>query len=304
MVRKVVFLQPWCWWGFFTTFGRRPLSARMPCSCERRKTYPMRNSFHVAAVLSLLPLLLSAESKVLTDQDKVEILRGLDSESAKAKVYLPRSKKPLIFECTGKWDQQQWESMGKDQGPAARVGDQVQITAIAFDSDKIVVELNHGFKKGGHWYDHIQAGMGNAGTPVSRGGGGEAGTGTYIAITFPDKVPSLQSADLKKMLAPILDFDPHSATVDYAETLPPEIKAAVKAKKAIEGMDRDQVLLALGKPRAKDRETKDGVELEDWIYGAPPGTITFVTFSGSKVIKVKEEYAGLGGSTVPDLVPH
>jgi hypothetical protein len=54
------------------------------------------------------------------------------------------------------------------------------------------------------------------------------------------------------------------------------------------------VVLALGLPVRKIRETKDGVELEDWIYGAPPGKITFVTFDGNKVVKVKEAYAGLG----------
>ena len=59
-------------------------------------------------------------------------------------------------------------------------------------------------------------------------------------------------------------------------------------------MDRDQVLLAVGHPVHKSRETKDGMELEDWVYGTPPGKITFVTFNGNKVIKVKEAFAGLG----------
>jgi hypothetical protein len=40
------------------------------------------------------------------------------------------------------------------------------------------------------------------------------------------------------------------------------------------------------------------VDTEDWIFGAPPGKITFVTFTGSKVVKVKEQYAGLGSDTV------
>jgi hypothetical protein len=61
-------------------------------------------------------------------------------------------------------------------------------------------------------------------------------------------------------------------------------------------MDRDQVLMALGRPTHKSRETKDGIDYEDWIYGTPPGRVTFVTFSGPKVVKVKETYAGLGGS--------
>ena len=53
----------------------------------------------------------------------------------------------------------------------------------------------------------------------------------------------------------------------------------------------------------KMRETKDGYEQEDWIYGEPPGKLTFVTFRGAKVHKVKDVFAGLGGSTVPATLP-
>ena len=80
-----------------------------------------------------------------------------------------------------------------------------------------------------------------------------------------------------------------SATEQFVETLPPEVQAAVKEKRAIEGMDRDQVLLALGKPRTKVRETKEGVDEEDWIYGLPPGKVTFVTFANGKVLRVKDD---------------
>jgi len=61
-------------------------------------------------------------------------------------------------------------------------------------------------------------------------------------------------------------------------------------------MNRDQVLMAVGRPIRKSRELKEGTEIEDWIYGEPPGRVSFVTFSGDKVIHVKETYAGLGGS--------
>ena len=33
-------------------------------------------------------------------------------------------------------------------------------------------------------------------------------------------------------------------------------------------------------------------------YSESPGKISFVTFAGSKVVKVKDEYAGLGGDVV------
>ena len=105
------------------------------------------------------------------------------------------------------------------------------------------------------------------------------------------------------MLAPVLDFEKHSATEQAIDNMPPEIKQAVKENRAIEGMDRDQVIMAIGKPRTKTREIKDGIETEDWIYGLPPGKITFVTFNGSKVTKVKEAYADVGGSTAAPLPP-
>jgi hypothetical protein len=60
--------------------------------------------------------------------------------------------------------------------------------------------------------------------------------------------------------------------------------------------------MAMGHPLRKYRETKDGVDFEDWIYGEAPGKVTFVTFSGSKVVKVKEQYAGLGIQAAPTHV--
>jgi hypothetical protein len=96
------------------------------------------------------------------------------------------------------------------------------------------------------------------------------------------------------MLAPVLDFDKHSVTEIYSQTLPLEVQVAVKEKRALVGMDREQVVLALGRPSHKSRETKNGVELEDWVYGEAPGKFVFVTFQGDKAIAVKEEYAGLG----------
>jgi len=110
-------------------------------------------------------------------------------------------------------------------------------------------------------------------------------------------------ADVKKILDPILDFEKRSATENYVESLPEPIQAAIKEKRAVEGMNKEQVMIAIGRPRHKMRETKDGEELEEWIYGEPPGKITFVTFKGDKVVKVKDAYAGLGGTTAAPLPP-
>ena len=249
-------------------------------------------------LLAALPLLAGPK---LTPEDRVEIMRGLTAEYATVKQALPRSKKPLVYDSKGTWDKAKWVEAGRENGPAARVGDLVQLTKIEIHHDDIEMEINGGFHPGPKWHERIQVGMGNRTGPVSGGGNGTAGT--VLLLHFEGGVPPLEVKQIKKILVPILDFEKRSATENYLDNLPEPVKAAIKDKRAIEGMDKEQVLIALGRPRHKQRETKDGVELEDWIYGQPPGKITFVTFTGSKVVKVKDAYAGLGGSTAEPLPP-
>ncbi len=239
----------------------------------------------------------------LTEEDRIEIIRGLTAEYATAKVALPRSKKPLRFESSGTYDKAVWADAGKELGPAARVGDLIQVTKVTIENERIVLEINNGVKGRKKWYERVEVGMGGSTRPIGVDQNSSAPSGTYIALTFEGGVPIVKATEIKKMLASVLDFEKHSATEQYVETLPEPVKQAIAAKRAIEGMDRDQVLLAMGRPIRKTRETKDGLDLEDWIYGEAPGRITFVTFGGAKVIKVKESYAGLGGSTAERSTP-
>jgi hypothetical protein len=244
-----------------------------------------------AAVASLC-----ADQKKLTDDQRIELLRGLDAEYATVKVPLPRSHKPLDVQTDGTYDKQAWNELSKQLGPAGRTGDLVKITQVTIEKDAIILQINGGMRAKGAWKDHLSVGMGGAMNPVNGGQNANAPGGTTVALRFNEPIGELTSAEVKKMLAPILDFDKRTVTEQYAETLPPEVKLAIQNKKAMEGMDRDQVIMALGRPVHKSRETKEGVEYEDWIYGTPPGRVTFVTFVGPKVVKVKETYAGLGGS--------
>jgi hypothetical protein len=243
------------------------------------------------AIASLLPSLAFAGNK-LAMEDRIELTRGLMAEYGTVKVLLPRSRKPLEFDAKTGYDKNQWAAIAKESGPAARTGDQVQITKVDLEDDKIVLQINGGFKGGHKWYDNVQVGMG--GTAPIAGNRSNAPGGTSIAILFHQPLEPVKAAAIKKMLATVIDFESHSVTEIYSETLPPKVQQAIKDKRVTEGMNRDQVVMALGRPAHKSRETKDGLELEDWVYGTPPGRITFVTFNGDKVIKVKESYAGLG----------
>lgn len=230
-------------------------------------------------------------------------MRGLSSEYATVRVPLPRSTKPLPIDTNGAVDKEKWDEAAQKGGPAARIGDLVEVTHVSIESDRIVLEINNGAKgKGGHWYDHLEVGMGTSTAPISQQGGTNAPAGTSLALLFNKPLPPLKAADVKKMLAPVLNFEKQTVTENYVEKLPEPVQKAIKENKAIEGMDRDQVLLALGRPRHKERAVAaDGTETEDWIYGDPPGKITFITFAGSKVVRIKEAYADIGGSTAPPL---
>ena len=251
--------------------------------------------------LALIAMAAWAGGRKLTHEDRLEIIRGLSAEYATVKTALPRSKKVLVFSSKGTWDKAKWAEAGKENGPSARVGDIVQVTKVDINGDNIEFEINGGFRTGPKWHERIQVGTGQRTAPIGQGSQGT--NGTLIALEFEGGVPALEVKEFKKLLAPILDFEKRSATENYLDSLPAPMQAAIKEKRAIEGMDKDQVLMAMGRPRHKQRETKDGAELEDWIYGEPPGKISFVTFGNGKVVKVKDAYAGLGGSTAEPLAP-
>lgn len=262
----------------------------------------MRRSGCVLLLLGCLCADAQEKDRKLTDEEKIELIRGLTAEYGTVKVYLPRSKKPLRFSSDGKWDKQEWLDAGREFGAVAKVGELVQITAVDIDSDHIVLEINGGLRTKGKWYERIEGGVGGGSStrPINPGSDSRS-AGTAIGLYFPGRVPPLPATEVKKMLAPLLDFEKRSATENYFDTLPPEVRAAIKEKRVIEGMEKDQVVMALGRPRDRIRESVEGKDLEDWIYGLPPGKITFVTFHNGKVVKVKDSYAGLGGTTAPPL---
>jgi hypothetical protein len=257
-------------------------------------------AFVIITVVSLLPGSAPAGSK-LTNDERIELVRGLTAEYATVKALLPRSKKPLEFESKGDYDKKAWAEIAKESGPAARTGDLVQVTKIEIEDDKIVLQINGGFKGGRKWYQGVQVGMGGNTAPISNNDTNAPG-GTSIAVVFHKPLEPIKASEIKKLLAPVLDFERRSVTEIYSETLTPETQKAIKEKRVLVGMDRDQVVMAVGRPQHKSRETKDGLEVEDWVFGTPPGKITFVTFNGDKVIKVKDAYAGLGSQVASPAV--
>lgn len=260
----------------------------------------------IAAVV-LAPAV-QARDETLSPEHRILITRELTAEYASAKVLIPRSKDALTIDTEGDTDEWSWQEAQNKWGPAAKVGELVQITKVEFDRKRIVLTLNGGFNGGRKWWQKIQISTGGRmGPAVSQprvpGDAPMGGGGTKLALVFPGDVPALDTDQVKAYLAPVVDFEQRTASEQYFDTLPEPVQAAIKEERATEGMDREMVLLALGMPWRKVRETKDDVEYEDWIYGQPPGKVTFVTFQGDKVVEIREMYAGVGGTVAPPLEP-
>ena len=229
----------------------------------------------------------------LKPQSRMEIIRYVSGEFAKAVKPLPGGKKGLKIPVGKAVNEKELQQALRTGGIAASPGDTVQITALEFRSKEIVIQVNGGGKKSYRLRDHLQVGMG--GVPVSRIPQGpdvksNEGNGSTLFLDYGRAIPDMSAEDLMHDLGPFLDFSKErSAAINWIDTLPPQFKAAIQDRKAVEGMDHEMVLAALGRPDHKVREhTPEGAQTEDWIYGTPPAKTVFVTFSGDKVIRVKE----------------
>src|ERR1700682_2606985 len=240
------------------------------------------------------------KSATLQERSKLELLRYVSGEFAKATRALPAGKEGFLV-YVGK--PIGWELLQRavaTHGAAVNIGDNAQITKLEFHDHTIVVDVNGGGRGKKHWRDRIQIGMGGGlptarttrTTPDEENGtpGMQPGAGSTIFLEFNKSVPDLTPEELKQLLTPFLDFaKQRSASVQWVDTLPPEMKKAIQERRPVLGMDREEVVAALGKPEHKVRERDtEGNEIEDWIYGQPPSKTVFVRFMGDRVTRIKQ----------------
>jgi hypothetical protein len=251
--------------------------------------------------LLLLAGVVAAKQTTLTPENRIAIVRILAYEFAISRQPMPASKnkkEALAVAGNGQVNQEALRETLSKRGAAIYTGERVQITKIEFERDFILFEINGGGKKGRKWYEGIQVGVGGAPVPTIEQGPPpdptaepvRAGFGSWVVLRFPDGVPDVTPEEVKGLLAGVLDFEARSAATPWIETIPEEFRQPVKERRVVVGMSREIVLAAKGRPERKIRETKDGVEYEDWQYGQPPFTI-FVTFRGDEVVEVKDRTA-------------
>jgi hypothetical protein len=241
-----------------------------------------------------------SKSVTLQEHTKLDLIRYVSGEFAKATRNLPAGKEGFLHYVGKPLSQELLERAVATHGAAVHIGDSAQITKLEFRDHSIVVDVNGGGRGKKHWRDHIQIGMGGSiptartttTTPEQENGppGMQPGMGSTIFLEFSKAVPDLTPDELKQLLSPFLDFaKQRSASVHWVDTLPPEMKKAIQERRPAVGMDREEVVAAIGKPEHKVRERdSEGNEIEDWIYGQPPSKTIFIRFMGDRVSSIKQ----------------
>jgi len=238
-----------------------------------------------------------AKKASLQESSKLELIRYVSGEFAKAAKSLPAGKEGFLLYVEKPLNQELLQRAVATHGAAVHAGEQVQITKLEFRDHTIVVDVNGGGRGKRRFLDHVQIGMG--GVPTMRSTteaqevgppGLQPGAGSTLFLEFNKSIPDLSPEDLKQLLSPFLDFaKQRSASVQWFDTLPTDIKKAIQERTARVGMDREMVVAAIGKPAHKVRERdSEGNEIEDWIYGTPPDRTVFVRFTGDKVTSIKQ----------------
>jgi hypothetical protein len=232
----------------------------------------------------------------VSKQTRIELIRTLQAEFGFAKKLFPKGDKGLQLSSSGQIspDDQTIMMQVASNGPAAKPGDKLQITDVAIKGSEIVFDINGGSKRKGHWYDHIEVGGGGGMVPVHQEKGA-ANPGCTLALVFPKYVPEMTTADVKKLLEPVIDFSVKSPTQAYIDTLPPKLKSSIENHQVLVGMSKEMVIDALGRPPKRLRESQDNVDYEEWIYGEPPGDVQFIRFVNEEVVRV--EHSQVGGET-------
>lgn len=219
----------------------------------------------------------------------MQLIQSINAEFARTRKTFPIGYKDIYLTTDGalKPGDGRLYQLAMTYGAAAKVGDRIQITNIAFHDKSIYLEINGGPKKKSKWYSHITiSGMGGSTTP---GDPNQAQpTGAAISLEFKNFVPELTGPELKQLLDPVFDFSVKTAAEVYLETVPPKVKEAIKNHDVLVGMNHDMVVMSKDRPPQKLREKDDkGIEYEEWIYGAPPQEVTFVRFVGDEVTSVE-----------------
>ncbi|HEX4156696.1 MAG TPA: hypothetical protein VHY48_13890 [Acidobacteriaceae bacterium] len=242
------------------------------------------------------PTRVELPNEPLDERGERELIRDLESEQGFAHRELPLGTGlTLVANGTMSPRGEDYKRMLYEKGESANPGDRVQVTALKFRDDRIVIDFNGGPYAKHRFLSHIEL------DGMQMAPQGPMATGCRVTLIFEGGIPEVTAAEVKALLDPVVDFRARSSAEAYADALPPKVREAIEAHEVLVGMNERMVLAAMGEPKTKDREhVVQGDEkspmYEEWIYGQTPQPIQFVRFRDGHVVRL--EIAALGKPVV------
>jgi hypothetical protein len=263
-----------------------------PARRARRRRLVLWILAGLMAGLMLWPSAVQAGEARLTEMQREQVIRDFLAEHPFVHRALPRGRAGVRIE-EGKITptDEQLKQIVQQAGAAARPGQQVRITAVHFSGESIIFEINGGPLKRKSWRDRITVGVGGVeahpnGTPANDEDIYNGAQGSSVTLSLKNVAP-ITTTHIKELLEPVLDFKAMNMAEAYQKSLPPKLAEAVKKHHALVGMDKEMVIYAMGRPPRRVRESKDGEDYEEWIYGTPPQDIEFIRFMGDKAVRIE-----------------
>ena len=235
-----------------------------------------------------------ANAPHMSKQTRLEIIRDFETQLVYARTPFPMGTKGLrLINGTTAPNGEQLQQMIAIYGPSIKPGDPTHISYVHIKDNFIHFELNGGPISRKKWYQHVQISGSNGNqVPLSNNESVQNPHGSFLDVYFDKYVPEMTAAQLRDLIYPALDFKAKSKEEAYLDTVPPKVKEAIQAHHVLIGMNTEMVTHAVGKPPRKVRESDNGVNYEEWIYGQPPQDVDFVRIVGDEVVRVETMKVG------------
>ena len=182
----------------------------------------MYRGFWVFLCISCLSFPVGALAQISRDA-RYELLRTILADQAAARIGLPFGTDGIEITETGEINKDRLQKEIQKNGQSVEAGKVVTVTDIAFDDNKIILELDGGGKNKKSIFDRIQVGVGtdSSTVPVGRDDKVAKAKGSKITLRFEKKVPAdLKPEQLRQLLDPVLDFNKHTFMKTGIEALP------------------------------------------------------------------------------------
>lgn len=245
-------------------------------------------------LMLVVPAFGAAEKSRLSEVQRQQIIRVFLAERPFVHRALPRGKTGVRIEGNKITPSEaEMNQLVAQFGPIAKPGERAQITAVHFVHAGVVFDINGGPVKRKRLRDRVNIGINGADPQAKQNKSADdsvytSSSGSSIFLAVKEDADSLTTDEIKDFLAPVLDFKATSVAEAYQKSLPPVLAEAVKNHHALVGMDREMVTYAMGRPPRRLRETKEGKDIEEWIYGTPPQDVEFIRFIGDKAVSIED----------------